>query len=335
MKAIDLQLEIFDRIRKNLGGKKVMNEWLQAHFGIGQAGVYRRLNGTTLLDLEELLSLIKAFRLPTYELFENPEALLYFYLDNAAPTDYEAWMTRLHQDFTQLTGQSNVTMYYTSTENPVFYYFHFKELLHFKLYNWAKTIWEIPILEKEAFDLENELWTETVESYRQNILRSYTNIPSVELWTPNLMNNNLNQIQYYLESFQFADRYDALLLCDQLSEMLRLIQEQLKTGCKKAVLGMSEDKTANFALYYNEILHTNNTVLFTADEGQTLFNTFGNPNTIRTQQQSTCAYTFDWFQKLMKRSIHVNSASEREQLRLFKKMEQKVLKAERLFKGML
>jgi len=107
---------------------------------MGRASAYRRLNGETLFDLEEIVMIISAFKIPVTELFESDKSILYFYQNEKHPSSYEEWFTGLDKDFSKLILQPNCKMYYSSTESPVFYYFHFNEFTHFKLYIWAKTV---------------------------------------------------------------------------------------------------------------------------------------------------------------------------------------------------
>jgi len=331
--ALKYQVGMMKKIATIAGGKDNLLEWLQENLGLGRASAYRRLNGETLFDLEEIIRIISAFKLPVNEIFESHQSILYFYLENNTPTSYEQWFQALDRDFSRLVAQPNCKMYYTSTESPIFYYFHFDEFTHFKLYIWAKTIWEFEDLKDKPFNPKDELWNDNVKKLKAKFLKDYTQMPSVEFWTPNFLSNNLNQIQYFLEGYLFEDRYDALLLCDQLRTMLKMLEEQTRTGLKHPIDGIR--RQGSYELYYNEILHTNNTIYFTSDTSKALYNTFGNPNTVKTKQESACVYAEEWFNKLRRCSLKISTESNRDRMRLFKKMEEKINKAERLFTGLI
>ena len=331
--AVSYQTRMMTKIAAMAGSKENLLNWLQDNLGLGRASAYRRLNGEILFNLEEIVMIIQGFKIPVTELFESHESVQYFYLQKEAPNAYEDWFVGLEKDFAGLIEQPNPVLQYTSTETPIFYYFHFDEIAHFKFYIWAKTMWGIESLKDKPFSLSDPMWNDTVKKQKEIFLNRYTNIPSIEYWTPNCLSNNLNQIQYFLESYLFEDRSVALLLCEQLRSMLKMIEEQTKTGFKKPYGEVKNPAT--FELYYNEILHTNNTLLFTSDTSQSLFTTFGNPNTLKTQQKSTCNYAADWFKKLRTSSMKISPESERNRLRLFKMLENKITKAEKLFSGMI
>ncbi len=331
--ALRYQAGMMKKIARMAGGKDQLLVWLQENLGLGRASAYRRLNGETLFDLEEIVMIISSFKIPVTELFESDPSILYFYQELEQPKSYQDWFERLDSDFSNLVAQPNCSMHYTSTESPLFYYFHFNEFTHFKLYIWAKTIWRFEDLKDKPFNPKDELWNERVVQLKDKFLINYTNMPSVEFWTPNFLSNNINQIQYFLEGYLFEDRQDALLLIDQLRQMLKLLEEQTRTGIKTAVKGANHP--ASYELYYNEILHTNNTIFFKSDTGKALYNTFGNPNTIRTQQDSACDYAEGWFDNLKKSSLKMNTDSDRDRMRLFKKLEDKLNKAERLVTGLI
>jgi len=331
--AVKYQSRMMRKIAHLAGGKEKLLVWIQENLGLGRASAYRRLNGETLFDLEEIIMIIQSFKLPVTELFDSHESIQYFYLNNTQPTSYEEWFIELGKDFEGLVNQPNPKLYYSTTETPIFYFFHFDEIAHFKFYIWAKTIWGIDAVKDEPFSLKSELWNDQVREYRITFLERYTAMPSLEIWTPNCLTNNINQIQYFLESYLFEDRNDALLLLDQLRSMLKMIETQTKTGFKSPYGDVKQ--TGTFELYYNEIIHTNNTLLFTSDSSRSLYTTFGNPNTIKTKQETTCAYAEEWFQKLKKIALKVSPESERDRTRLFKKMEDKLNKAEKLFAGII
>ena len=331
--AVSYQTRMMKKIATMAGSKENLLTWLQDNLGLGRASAYRRLNGEILFNLEEIVMIIQGFKIPVTELFESHESVQYFYLQKETPNAYEDWFISLDKDFSGLVDQTNPVLQYTSTETPIFYYFHFDEIAHFKFYIWAKTIWGIESLKGKPFKVDDPMWNETVREQKELFLTRYTKIPSIEYWTPNCLSTNLNQIQYFLESYLFEDRSVALLLCEQLRAMLKMIEEQTKTGYKKPYGAVK--KPATFELYYNEILHTNNTLLFTSDTSQSLFTTFGNPNTLKTQQRSTCNYAGEWFKKLRTSSLKISAESERNRLRLFKMLEDKITKAEKLFSGMI
>ena len=331
--AITYQTRMMKKIAQLAGGKEQLLQWIQENLGLGKASAYRRLNGETLFNLEEIVMIIQGFKIPVTELFESHESVQYFYLKNIQPNCYEDWFVGFEKDFAGLSSQPNPILQYTSTETPIFYYFHFDEIAHFKFYIWAKTIWGIEELKDKPFSVNDPMWNDNIKTLKDNFLARYTQIPSIEYWTPNCLSTNLSQIQYFLESYLFEDRSVSLLLCEQLRAMLKMIEAQTKTGFK-APFGEVK-KTASFDLYYNEILHTNNTLLFTSDTSQSLFTTFGNPNTIKTQQKSTCDYAATWFEKLRKSSMKISTESDRNRTRLFKMLEDKITKAEKLFSGMI
>lgn len=113
--------------------------------------------------------------------------------------------------------------------------------------------------------------------------------------------------------------------------MMQLLLEQTKTERKVQVEGIEE--TSSFELYYNELIHTNNTLLFTSDEGNALYSTFGNPNTIKTYQASACNYALDWFENLKNISQKISRSSQRDRLRIMGKIDAKISRAEKMFKS--
>jgi len=327
------QQHLFNIIIKQIGSKDKLKTLLIERLKFSDSTARRLLTSERILNFPELIELSKYFKIPLHEFFHSPDNLVSFYLENNNPTSYEEWMKTTHQNFAMVCDQPNVKMYYTSTENPIFNHFHFEELTRFKLYIWARAIWEIPEQVNEKFDLSSDLWTDKVREYREKMLADYTRIPSVEFWTPSLMNNNLSQIHFYLEAHQFANRADALLLCDQLLELMQILLKQSETGKKVPVKGVK--KTGDFDVYYNSILHMNNTLFFTSDDGKALYTTLGNPTTIKTWQPKVCEHSQQWFNKLIKRCTKISQSSESVRLSICHKTIEKIERQRALFKGMV
>lgn len=177
-----LQEKLFHTAKEALGNNDLLLEWVQNNFSLSQSSAYRRINGETDLTFRELMFMISYFKIPMNQLFDSPNSLIYFYLENNQPNSYEAWMEETYQNFAHACSFPNVLMHYTSTENQIFYHFHFKELTYFKLYIWARSMWNMNAAKTTPFDLNSDLWTAKIDVYRKKMLETYTRLPSIEIW---------------------------------------------------------------------------------------------------------------------------------------------------------
>ena len=57
-------------------------------------------------------------------------------------------------------------------------------------------------------------------------------IPSTELWSLNIFDNTLNQVEYHAESGYFARIEDALELCDMLKRIAKHMESMAERGEK-------------------------------------------------------------------------------------------------------
>jgi len=115
-------------------------------------------------------------------------------------------------------------------------------------------------------------------------------ICSTELWNLNLLDNTLNQIEYYLESGSIAQASDALLLCDKMIALLAHLKQMTEEGKKFPVGAKTMEGRKFFHLFHNEMVDTNNTIIVETPRGKAIYSTFGNPNLLQTTDQRVTTY---------------------------------------------
>jgi len=281
---------------------------------IGKDAVYRRLRGYTILSADELALLAKTFNISIdSQLTNQTDSVVFSYHPfSSAISSFEDYFVNVAKDLGSLAQSSDVKLYYASTEIPIFYYFLYPELITFKLYIWGRTAWGFDYLEKKPFDFDVVPYP--IIRQTDTLLDFYLAIPTVELLNINIINNTLSQIEYCVTSGSFANIDDAILLCDKLVAMLAHIEYMGMKGFKMPLNGKSNESGKSYDLFYNELVYTNNTILIkNKEEAKAVYTSFGNPNFLKSTDARICAYTEEWFLKIMSKSevISVHGAKSR------------------------
>ena len=118
-------------------------------------------------------------------------------------------------------------------------------------------------------------------------------------------------MHFYHESGQISTE-NALLICDELTELIRHIADKV------------EANTPNYLLYYNELLLMNNNVLVNTASQQLLFVPFTMLSYYVTHDSLTCKQAQDYLQKQLQQSKLLNSSGEKEKKAFFGKMFHKI-----------
>jgi hypothetical protein len=319
---------IFEYIRQQIPGEKNLAKVLVEVLNVGESAVYKKLKVINPLTLEEAALLARHFHI-SLDNFLLPQAavvpMAFYPLAGqvAGPLDF---LRRLSAQVEQAANLPGARLYYATTEIPIFHYLHFPELTAFKLFTWGRTTWE---LDEHGADIRPEELTKDAEMnrLREQILAGYNRLNCIEFWPLHMLDNTLNQIQYFREEGVFSDQGFHVRLFEQISQLLAHQQEMAKHG-QKHLLKQSPGKDAGeFWLYHNEIAHTNNTFLLRSQVLSAAYFTFDNPNFVQTFDPAFVAYTQHWFDRLQKRSTSLTRGAERQRLRFFSLLEHRMERA--------
>ena len=215
----------------------------------------------------------------------------------------------------------NAEIYYPTNEIPIFYYSFFPELISFKLYVWGRNIWDLEYLQQQAF-YPNIIQHHAVDICNE-VLQSYLQIDTIEMWSLNLFDNTLNQIEYYANTGGFKDEQDALMLCDKLIALAKHMYKMAEEG-KKSGLKSSSLKYADFKLYHNEMISTNSFIYLTSPHIRVLFSIYGSPNYMTSTDERICDYTENWIKKIKARSTPIIGDAARDRNWFFKGIKRRI-----------
>lgn len=321
---VNIQTRLFNQILDKYQRKSQAIEALETLLSVGKDAVYRRFRGDTLLTPDELELLAKHYKISLDKLtFENSNAVFVSFnaFEQPAQNFYE-FVANIHQQIQQLNTLPDAHFYYASHEIPVFHYMYFPELICFKFYVWGVTSWGFDYLKNQQFSFD--IMPHPVREICEKSIQLYNRVPTTELWSLGIVDNTLNQIEYVSTVNRFKNPEDALFLCDKLTTLVQHMKLMAENGRKFPATSSPHDGSADFNLYHNELVSTNNMMLVNSAVGRYLVATFCNPNFFRTTDAKLCDYTEEWMERIISQSNSISTHSAKNRDWFFNRLEKKI-----------
>jgi len=320
----NLQDQLLEMIQLRYPRRADAVEDLMRLLNLGKDPIYRRLRGDTFLSPPELTTLALHYRISLDALVvgQSDNVVCNFNAFSKRVTGFSDYLEDFIADLEQVRRLPNAHFFYASVEIPVLTYCFLPELISFKLYIWGRTTWNLEFLRQRKFNFD--LVTLPVIRLSQTLANLYISMESTELWSVNIMDNTLAQIEYHVYSDGFQNPQDALLLCDKLMEWAAHLKAVATAGKKFNLGEKPENGHGSIRIYYNEMVHTNNTALITSDVGKMAYSAYCNPNFIKSTDPRLCAYTEDWFGNVVTKSTPISQGSEKSRDWFFRELTKKV-----------
>ena len=313
----NLQSVLLEQVRKLLPSNVSLADELSELLNISRDSAYRRIRGETVLSLDEAKKLYDRYGVSIDALFSQDSNMALFY-HRALSLEYplDQWLKSVSKNLEHMESLERETklMIFAAKDIPVFHYFRFPEMSAFKMFFWLKSIIKDPKYTQKLLD-DNSIPSELLATGK-SVWKSYSNIPSIEIWTDEAVNDTLKQISFFYECGYFSTKAQATLLCDQLIQLNNMIREEAAEGKKST--GVS------FQLYENEILIADNTVLAKMGTKRSVYINYNSLNLLTTLQDSFCERTETYLNNLIKSSILISATAARERNKFFNKMNERV-----------
>ena len=330
----DLQSNIFNYILSEYKSPKEAVKELCQVLNVSQSSVYKRIQGSKLINSKEIDILIDRYSIPLTSLFQSSGSNIIF--------DYEPLM-----EFPQLTGSylSGVIndlklvasdpkgrILYVSTDLPFFYYFLHKEIAWFKLYLFQNNNSDMSIsqLPKISFSAIGEKEKQLFDAVK--IL--YSRIDSEEIWTSRVFKITIDQIKYFLDVNLFQNVEDALLLMEKIEDSVDLLLEIVNKNNKGLMIN-KVTQGGKLNLSYNDFNRFNPTIIACTQETESLYLTYNLPHYLYTKDQRFIDYTKNWIERIKRKSFPVSENADIEQVNFFNMVKSYIRKEKSLMKEKL
>jgi len=319
----ELQTQFFDKIKDIIPTNQSMVDDIADLLGISKDSVYRRIRNSTSLTLEEIVKLCSHYKV-SFDL--NPQQtennVTFSYNSLKSHIDFKKYLNNILQDLKSIAKSSDKQVIYAAIDIPIFHHFNFPELAAFKMFYWMKGVindqhlygkkFNVGFIDEEFIELGQELY------------HYYQHIPSIELWTTETINSQIEQIQYYWESGLFETKDDALHICKLTEEELLLLQQQADSGSK--IIDGTGTQDNSFKLYQSEIEIGNNCIITKRGKTNAVYLSFHLLNYMVTSNDHFCNQTLEWADNLIKKSVLISEVSEKLRYKFFRNALEKIRK---------
>lgn len=286
---------------------------------VSQSTVYKKLNGEVNISLEEAIAAAGKFGISLDEFITGQTDQVLFRLPSLLHRHHtpHEFTGGLIQFMEAMQALPSAHIRYATNEIPVFYYMMHPELTAFKMFLWGQSVWESVDKRLPGSDwIASLLNDQTFQMQRQQAFDLFGSIPSEEYYPLNMLDNTLSQVRYMRETGSITADF-AHIVSDQLLELTQWMKEVAEQG-KKGNQG------ADISLYYNEIIYTNNLILFTNEVQAMVFSTLDNPNYLISTDPRLVDYIEDWFAKMKNKSMKISTDGERYRKSYFGELAQRI-----------
>lgn len=310
---------------KFFSDKKDLLIELEEILHLQRSSVYKKVRGESALSLEEAEILCKHFRISLDDVLGLAEDKIYFDFPAlyGSVSNEKEFLDPIFNDLVKLKNLDPV-IYYATKELPLFYYFFSMRLIAFKFHVFYNFIWRKKDEKLISFDFKKYSKDEDFKKNVSTIHELYSSLNSIEIWNTSVLDNSLNQIKYFLESGLFTRPQDSLELCNDLENLIDVLEVQINNK-KKSTSGISNNKVhGSFELYNNEIAHTNNVIFVKSETRDAVYCTYDNPNFMRSISPQLCQYTENWFNKLLSNSIPITFGTLKDKMNFINQLREKL-----------
>lgn len=327
METFDQKI-LFELIKEKLPAHSSLVHELAEMLDVSTDSAYRRLRGQTKVSLEEAVSLARRFGLSLDAMFHHTENSFPFTYRalNYNIKDMESYYRGVLMEFDKADMiEDNLKVYYATKDIPMFHIFGFPELAAFRLFFWQKTIYGETEYKGKTFSLDAA--DSPVINIGKQMMNKYIKIPSLEIWSDEIMNSTINPILYYYESGAIEKRKVALRLLDQIDEFLIHMRKQAELGGKFLPGQDGPLYPGNFEMYYNEVTLTNNTIVVNTGTKQHAYLVQSGIDYLLTDNPIFCTRTQGWIENLTRKSVKISTQAEKFRQKYFARVHRQVDRA--------
>ncbi len=299
----DIAQLLFEEIERRHQGPMHWKKVAQDLLGLGKSALYNRLRGQTPLLLSEAIILANHFHISLDSLQANDHFIIARHSAQNMPkhAKLEYYLHFLLEQFSQEKFSSKTKLYFASNDLPIFYYALSPELFAFKLFAWGIAMPHSEEERKLKFSLKKSLKQNGhLFQIVQQGLNAYNQYPSIEIWPTKILENTLNQLEFYSRTHAFEDPREIKQIYEALEQLIAHIFHYFDLGKKPCI--SETDSSQELAVYYNEIIQVNSILLVDDPDFKKVYCVFDSPHFLSSSNRWLEKYTKLWFQYLMRSS---------------------------------
>ena len=303
-----LQSYIFKSLQSQFGKTANVVLALTDLFNLHPNGVYKRIRGESELSPDEIEALAAKYKISIdAHIFKNSDSVL-FQFNPFIKTikNFDDYTNELYDAVKPLSELKGLTLYSASSELPLFYFLSSPELFSFKMFVWAQSVWNFEYLKQEKFSFN--ILSQSTQERAQQIWHIYKMQNPIEMWSLNILDSTINQIEYYFSIKIIKSKTDALKLCTALFDLVSNIEIMATQG--KRITDKSAMKDS-FKLYHNELNFANNTILIESESINLVYTNFVIPDYLRTNDARIVKHTQNLFSDIISKSTQISAQGKK------------------------
>lgn len=292
---------------------------------ISLSGAYKKMQGITQLSINEANEILDYLnhKMEIKRVLPNHSFTYSFYSDDIVrpPRSYEQWAANIlnhSQDLDRL--RKTYTLYSFQNEISYFHYLAFKPLLHFKLFVWNRSNWNIPgpsYYSSESF--RNNL---ALNLLIDRLTQHYQSYKSIEIWNYDFLDPLLHQISYYYKMGAIPEKEDLNDLVKSVYKLISTLERTCEVG-RKVSIG-KKDALEPIEVYLNQTMTNSNIIFIEAENYQLTYGAFLDPNFLRTNDKHISQATSEWIKRSIKQSTLISGSGEQARSQYFVHLKEKV-----------
>lgn len=319
-----IQQQLFQFIKTKLPPDASVADEVGKLLNISSDSAYRRMRGEKLITLEELYTLALHFKISLDQLMNINTGGFVFQgnLLNHQTFRFDAYLTATMHNLAYFVSFKNKEYYYLCKDTPLFYHFLYKEFAAFKYFFWMGTLISFPEFRNKKVRIDeypDELW-----ALGQKILELYNQLDSFEVWNMESLNSTLHQIDYYRDSQRFFSEQDIYLVYDAVEKMIDHTEAQATLGYKFAIDDPAKTPLGRYHLFFNDSVLLDNSMMAVLDKSKIAVQPHTSINYMMTRDMAYCENYYQFVQNLLKRSTKISEVSEKERLKFFRIIRQRI-----------
>jgi hypothetical protein len=320
----NIQTLIFQHIKLRIGNQDSIGNALSEVLHISPDAVYRRYRNETPLTANEIQKLCQHYDISFDKLANIGQGKALFDFPPLTTYDFslESYLEGIRDRFLHLKSFTNPHITLAINNVQFFQLLNFPQLVRFRLFFWAKTHLQMENYSKQKF--AHEKTSSRAFDLGKEILQLYNQIPSVEIYDPELMRGFMRQIWYYYKAHLFEDPSYALFLCDRALLFIDHLKDQSTVG-KKFIYGTTATAQGNdFKMYVNETINAEATFVYETQETSGLFITHNILNYLHTTDDNYLNDTKKIIEKQLANSSLISEVNEKERNSYFYDLEKMI-----------
>jgi hypothetical protein len=324
MSGMAIQEYLFQRIREKLPLEVSLADAIAELLHVSTDSAYRRIRGETPLVLDEATTLCKAYGLSFDQLLQTGDNSVIFNYTRLDNTNYnfEKYLQGILHALKAVAAAEQKQIIYLTKDLAFFHNFCFRPLFAFHHFFWMKSMLQHPDYVNLKFSME--LLTPELEKTGKQILKTYNDIPSIEIWNSECVNSTIAQIEYYREAGYFKTEDDVSKIYQALNDTIEHLKNQAERGCKYLPGENPEIRKNNFAFFHNRVVLGDNTIMAVVNTKKILYINYEVLNYMTTQDEKFCNDVYLKLHTLMRRGTILSNASEKQRNMFFNNLQRKI-----------